>query len=337
MGEPSSGERVPVPPPTEKPAQLSVTDEMKNLEAKVVDAQKGDLLARMENEGKIAKTDKTDEETNKSGAKKTEDQTAQTTTQTEKTVENQSNLGGDTNIKKEAETKLPAESPIVPGKVANNPEFKKTWGDLYAQAGVGGKEVNVAAIDKQALSDYYDKSAKIQFEQGLSDEVKNDPLYQRELGKTTAKAQEKGEPLDGKKLSQEALAKFQYEKDLQDEKPEESKESEEDRLGEKNEEKTGPQGKETTGTEEKELTTDEKVKNIIEGFNKLLENKDIESAKVTLPAKDLLSLLKAYAEANEPDAKKKEARLTLLQKFIAVIANIVLETTKVAIPSDFKA
>ena len=200
---------------------------------------------------------------------------------------------------KEMGEKLPAgESPIIPGKVANDPEFQKTLGGLYAQAGKEGEEIDAATIDKineQALSDYYNESAKAQLEKGLPEEIKNDPLYNQKLGEATAKAQENGESLDGNKLSQEALANYKKEKDLQGEKTAESK------------------------TEQ--LTTDQQLEKVQQRIAAILEhNKDkLETAMVTVSAKDLVLLLKALSEAKEPDQKKKESKFMLLLKLLGVL------------------
>lgn len=226
-----------------------------------------------------------------------------------KPKENQSILGKDADVENEAEAKLPAESPTIPEKVANDPEYKKTWGDLYEQSRAGGKEVDLSAVDKQALSDYYNKSAKTQLENGLPQEITNDPLYQQKLGEAMTKAQGNGELLDGKKLSQEALAKYQQEKDLQGEKPAENK------------------------TEQ--LTTDEQLQEIQQRIGAILENngEKLESAMVTVSAKDLALLLKALAEAKEPNPKKKESKLMMLVKLLGVLVlSGVMETGKTVIP-----
>jgi hypothetical protein len=110
-----------------------------------------------------------------------------------------------------------AEAPKVPGKVAENPDFKERWGELYAKAKQEGGEIDVAKIDQQALDKYYDSFATVQMEKGLPDEIGNDPLFQKELGKATMNTLKRGEVLDQDKLTKEALAKYQREKDLQEE------------------------------------------------------------------------------------------------------------------------
>lgn len=123
------------------------------------------------------------------------------------------------------------------------------------------------------------------------------------------KAQSNDETLDGKKLSQEALAKYQREKDLQDEEPAENK------------------------TEQ--LTTDEQLQEIQQRIGAILENNGerLESAMVTVSAKDLALLLKALAETKEPNPKKKESKLMMLVKLLGVLVlSGVMETGKTVIP-----
>ncbi|MDP2672179.1 MAG: hypothetical protein Q8O68_01575 [Candidatus Daviesbacteria bacterium] len=211
----------------------------------------------------------------------------------------------DTTKANEAEVKLPAESPTIPERVANDPEYKKTWGDLYEQSRAGGKEVNLSAVDRQALSEYYDKSAKAQLENGLPQEIANDPLYQQKLGESMTRAQNNGEPLDGKKLSQEALAKYQQEKDLK--------------------------GKKVAENKAEQPTTDEQLQEVQQRIGAILENNkdNLESAMVNISAKDLVLLLKALAETKEPDPKKKENKLMLILKLLgAIILSGITETAR---------
>ncbi len=105
----------------------------------------------------------------------------------------------------------------IPGRVANDPEFKQRWGDIYAQAKQQGGEIDVEKIDKQALDEYYANFASTQLEQGIPDEIKNDELFQQKLGEAVLYAQKTGETFDQNTISKDALAKYKREKDLQEE------------------------------------------------------------------------------------------------------------------------
>jgi hypothetical protein len=206
--------------------------------------------------------------------------------------------GENTGTTQEIEEKLPTESPIIPEKVANDPKYKEIWGGLFVQAGAGGKKVDIPALDEQALSDYYNKSAEVQLKDGLPQEIKDDPDYQQKLGEAMTNAQKNGESLDGSKLSQEALAKYLQEKDFKSE-------------------------------------TDQGLQEVSDKIGDILKNNKeaIETAMVTVPAKDLVLLLQALAEAKEPDPRKKETKLKLLMRILGILAfSIVTEAGKTVVP-----
>jgi len=129
----------------------------------------------------------------------------------------------------------------------------------------------------------------------LPDEVRKDPLFQQKLGEAMTNAQDKGEALDANKLSQEAFANYQRAKDLQAE------------------EAAGPQAE--------QMTTDESLEDVAQRLSDLLKDNEakLESAKVTISAKDLALLLKALAEGKEPNQKKKESMLMLLLKLLGAL------------------
>lgn len=199
----------------------------------------------------------------------------------------------------ETEIQAPTqEAPKVPAKLASDPEYIKIVGEHYYELKQKGGEINRAQIDQiteKSLSEYYDKGAKTQVEKGLPDEVKKDPLYQQKLGEAMTNAQDKGEALDANKLSQEALSRYQQEKDLQAE------------------EAVGPQAE--------QMTTDQSLEDVAQRLNVLLENnrEKLDSATVTVSAKDLALLLQALAEAKEPNQKKKESMLMLLLKLLGAL------------------
>jgi len=216
---------------------------------------------------------------------------------------------------KEAETKLPTKSPTIPDKATSDPEYKKTWEDLYAQAGVGGKEVDIAAIDKQALSSYYDKFAKTQLELGLPQEIARDPLYSQKLGEAMTEAKNKGEPLDGNKLSQEALARYQREKDLQDEKKAEE-----------------PQVEKPSESEARLKSLEDKIGKLSAENAELKQNMtELTSAmRKILPM--ILTLVQAE-QAREQDPKKKEGLMKTLLTLVAVMAlSVFTEGSKTVVP-----
>jgi len=195
------------------------------------------------------------------------------------------------------------EASKVPGKLASDPEYIKIVGEHYYELKQKGGEINRAQIDqitKQSISEYYDKGAKAQVEKGLPDEIKKDPLYQQKLGEALTNAQDKGELLDANKLSQEAVSKYQQEKDL------------------KAEEAAGSQGEQPT--------TDERLEDVAQRLSDLLKDNEakLESAKVTISAKDLALLLKALAEGKEPDKKKKESMLMLLLKLLGALVVVTV-------------
>jgi len=199
----------------------------------------------------------------------------------------------------ETEAQVPTqEVPKVPGKFASDPEYIRIVGEHYHEVKQQGGEINrakIAEITEQSISEYYDNWAKDQVEKGLPEETKSDPLYQQKLGEVVTNAQDRGEPLDANKLSQEALSTYQQEKDLQAEKAAE------------------PQAE--------QLTTDQRLEDVAQRLSALLENnrEKLDSATVNVSAKDLALLLKALAEAKEPNQKKKENKLMLLLKLLGLL------------------
>lgn len=212
----------------------------------------------------------------------------------------------------ETETQTPLEAPKVPAKLASDPEYVRLVGENYVKAKQQGGEINRAKIDQitnSSLSEYYNNKAKAELEKGLSPKVKDGKLYEAKMGEAVNGAIARGEALDPKKLSQEALAKYQQEEDLQTEKAAE------------------PQAE--------QKTTDQKLEDVAQRLGALLENngEKLESATVNVPAKDLASLLKALAEAKEPNPKKKETKLMLLLKLLGLLTiTAVTETGKQIVP-----
>jgi len=138
-------------------------------------------------------------------------------------------------------------------------------------------------------------------------DLQNDPLYQEKLGKATARAISKGEPLDAKKLQEEALREYQQEKT-----------------------------KESTEGKTEQSAADKRLQEAEQRITALLENnkENLESAMVTVSAADLAILLKALAGAKEVDPKKKETKLMLILKLLGMLVlSGVIETGKAAIPS----
>jgi hypothetical protein len=137
-------------------------------------------------------------------------------------------------------------------------------------------------------------------------DLQSDPLYQKSLGEVTNSAISKGEPLDGKKLQEEALARYQQEK-----------------------------AKEPTEDNTEQQTVDKKMEEAVKRIGTLLENnrENLESAMVTVSAADLVLLLKLIAEAKEPNPKKKETKLMLILKLLGVLVlSGVMETGKTVVP-----
>jgi hypothetical protein len=188
------------------------------------------------------------------------------------------------------------ESTEIPEKVVNSTEFKRAWGDAYEKAKASGNEIDYNALDQQALSNYYENSAKSQLEKGLPESTVNDPLYQQKLGEAMTRAQKNGEPLDASKLSQEALVKFQKEKDLQTE--------------------------EVADSKTEKLTTDQQLQEAEQKIAAIFENngEKLESVMVSVSAKDLALLLKGTLPEKEASPKKKENLLSLILKIIGIMA-----------------
>lgn len=95
----------------------------------------------------------------------------------------------------------------ISDEVANDPEYQRSFGESYANAAKSG-QVDLAVVREQALSDYYDKTAKSQVENGIPDEIKNDPQFNQTLGEVFQEAQSKNEILNGKDLQEKALRSF---------------------------------------------------------------------------------------------------------------------------------
>ena len=65
----------------------------------------------------------------------------------------------------EAKAAQAEQSTVIPKRVAEDPQYKKTWGDLYSEAKVKSPDGNVdtttiAAIDRQATTSYYENLAE---------------------------------------------------------------------------------------------------------------------------------------------------------------------------------
>jgi len=123
-------------------------------------------------------------------------------------------------------------------------------------------------------------------------DLQSDPLYQKSLGEVTNNAISKGEPLDGKKLQEEALAKYQEEK-----------------------------AKEPTKDKAEQSLTEKSLDDVVKTIDTLLKNnrENLESAMITVSAADLAILLKAVAEAKQQEPKKKESILALALKLLGII------------------
>lgn len=222
--------------------------------------------------------------------------------------------GAEQNPTPEAEAQTPQEAPKVPANLVNNPDYMKIVVNRYRQAEEQAKqrggEIDRATINqvtKDSLSEYYNNSAKKDLEKGIKPDV-NDKLYKEKMGEAVDEAIARGEELDPKKLSQEALARYKQEKDLQAEKPAE------------------PQAE--------QKTTDQGMQEIQQKLSQLLENNGEQlKGTVSVQAKDLASLLKALAEAKEPDPKKNENKLLLLLKLMGLlVVSAVTETGKQIVP-----
>ncbi len=144
-------------------------------------------------------------------------------------------------------------------------------------------------------------------EQGISDEIKKDPLYQQKLGEAMLQAQKNGEPLDPQKLSQEALANYKSEKEAP--KPED------------------------TASIEVRLNKLQDELSVIKLENGLLKT---ELANLNTTIKEILPAIKALledAQAKETEPKKKETLAQLLIKILGMIAaSTIMEAGKVVAP-----
>jgi hypothetical protein len=97
--------------------------------------------------------------------------------------------------------------------------------------------------------------------------------------------------------------------------------------------------KETAENKTEKSSTDEQLQEIQQRLGAMLEkNKDkLETATVTVSAKDLLLLMQALAGAKETNPKKKESKLMLLLKLLGVLLfSGVVETGKEAAPVNSK-
>ena len=141
---------------------------------------------------------------------------------------------------------------------------------------------------------------------GITDEIKNDPLFQKKLEEERVAAQARGEEIDEQKLSQEALAK--YSQDKQAEQPQ------------------------LTPEQQKIQQLEEKINGLV-AENEELKNNIAQINEALGEMKDILMLLTQTMAEKEQDPKKKESLLALLIKIAAIIVvGSVIEGGKTVAP-----
>lgn len=206
----------------------------------------------------------------------------------------------------ETEAQTPQEAPKIPEKLANDPEYEKAFGKYYAEALQKGEvtDANLKQIKEKAVSEYYSNSAKKDLENGIKSDV-NDKLYKEKLGEATNEAISRGETLDPKRLSQEALAKYRQAKDLQDEKQAEPQAEQNQQLERQIRD---------LATRNAELTSS-------------LEKTNQRLAELTNLTQEIVKYLK------EEDEKNKKNLLRIILEIAAVVAvSTVAETGKQIVP-----
>ncbi len=144
-----------------------------------------------------------------------------------------------------------------------------------------------------------EEQAVTQTDAGITDEIKNDPGFQKKLVEEQTAARERGEPIDEKELSQRALDKFNQDKQV----------------------------------EQSQLTPEQqKIQQLENKIQALTEQNELLLEKINELGK-FMQELGEWAKGHEQDPKKKESLIVLLAKIAAIIVlGSVIEGGKTAAP-----
>jgi hypothetical protein len=260
------------------------TNDLSKLEEKVSQAQKaagqgesGDLLARMETEGTLTKTDATSENTEAS--KPGEQPESQPWEQQVDGILKD----------KGVELNTPLSSDKAGGKAGGTTEQKNAEEkDFTLRTADNPNPGERKAGETDAQFEQRRREVRQKARQGLEEREANGTATDQD--KTWLKNLREAERNDQQQAKED---------------PKTKKDGEESKAGEN--------GKTENLTQEQQLA------NISKGLGERLKGKDIETAMVNVPAKDLLLLLKAFAEADESDPKKKEGKLSIILKILGVL------------------
>ncbi len=145
-----------------------------------------------------------------------------------------------------------------------------------------------------------------QTDPSISDEARDDPLFQQKLGEERAAAQARGEEIDEEKLSQETLAKYNQDKQVEQ--------------------------SQLTPEQQKISQLEQKLNNLV-AENTELRNNIAQINEAFTQMKDILTTLVQSMAAKEKDPKEKESLIMLLAKIMAIIViGSVIEGGKTVAP-----
>lgn len=109
------------------------------------------------------------------------------------------------------ETTLKASGPDAAlNQIAETPTEANITPSVFAQE---------AVVTEQSAPVSPEEQITVQADSGITDEIRSDPLFQQKLEEERAAAQTRGGEIDDQKLSQEALVKYNQDKDSQAEQP----------------------------------------------------------------------------------------------------------------------
>lgn len=148
------------------------------------------------------------------------------------------------------------------------------------------------------------EQATVPVDSGISEDIKNDPLFQQKLEEERTAAQGRGEEIDEEKLSTEALAKYNLDKNNQ---------AEQSQL---------------TPEQQKMQLLEAKIINLT-SENTELRNNIVQINEALIQMKDILEKLTKEIIDKEQDPKKKVSLLALLIKIMGIIVlSSVMEAGK---------
>lgn len=213
----------------------------------------------------------------------------------------------------ETREEAPTEEPIkVPAKVATDSGYRKLYAEVHARMKQEeGKDPDPARVDRQALSEYYQNWAKNQIDQGLlTDEVKQDPAYQRALEQVKSEAQQGNEQLDDATLSQRALARYQEEKErLEEQTPQ------------------APTAEHVDPTQQRIQELEGEYEQVATQLKKVIERLEVTQKQL----QNVTELLhqKILHDLEQDPEKKKSIWQTMLELAKAIGISLVIETAQV--------